>query len=156
MTDAARMAPHFPTNARKPNARDRWHTHVRSTDRGRSGRRLVLIVDDDRDTRETLAVLLALNGHLVRLACDGDQAIRAAEEFSPDIVFLDIGLPNGNGYAVCRRLRQYPALRSTLIFALSGRSGPEYEGACTEAGFDGCLTKPLEPSTLERLATSSR
>ena len=114
-------------------------------------RRRALIVDDDRDTRETLAILLTWAGHDVQEAADGVEALRLAEQFRPDVVFLDIGMPRLNGYEVCRGLRQSPALRHARIFALSGISGAEHDALCDEAGFSARLTKPVDPAALMRL-----
>jgi CheY-like chemotaxis protein len=111
----------------------------------------VLVVDDDRDTRDTLAVLLALGGHVVRLARDGEEAIKAAKEFRPEVVFLDIRMPQADGYTVCRQLRHSHACREASIYALSALSGPEHDRRCSEAGFTAQLTKPLEPSALSAL-----
>ena len=117
----------------------------------RQGRRLILIVDDDRDTRETLAVLLRLSGHAVRLASSGPEALQLARALRPDVIFLDIGMPIINGYDVCAELRQDPSLEQTSIYAISGRSGPEHERQCRESGFTAQLVKPLEPTALSRL-----
>lgn len=119
--------------------------------RERQGRRLILVVDDDRDTRETLAVLLRLGGHSVHLASNGQEALEAARELHPDVIFLDIGMPIINGYAVCAELRREPALEHTNIYAISGRSGPEHEKLCRQSGFTDQLVKPLEPGALSRL-----
>jgi CheY-like chemotaxis protein len=91
------------------------------------GRRLALVVDDDRDTRETLAILLRWAGHEVRTAADGPEALIVARDFHPDVVFLDIGMPRLDGYEVCRQLRRSPAFEHAHIFALSGRSGSDHE-----------------------------
>lgn len=128
-----------------------WHPSSAENDR-RLGRRLVLVVDDDRDSRETLALLLTLAGHDVRTAYDGLSALKAAAELQPDIVFLDISMPRLDGYTVCRQLRQSAVCRDTPIYALTGLSGPEHERRCRESGFTALLTKPLEPAALSRLA----
>lgn len=116
----------------------------------------VLVADDDRDSRETLAVLLALSGHLVQLASDGEQALRMAQELQPGIVFLDIRMPRMDGYEVCRQLRGSRACRDADIFVLTGLSGPEHERRCDEAGFTAQLMKPLEPSALYALFEKMR
>jgi CheY-like chemotaxis protein len=128
-----------------------WHVHVHSTARKRQGRRLILVVDDDRDTRETLAVLLRMGGHAVRVASNGQEALEAARALHPDVIFLDIGMPIVNGYDVCAELRREPALEHTNIYAISGRSGPEHDQACRNSGFTAQLLKPVEPSALSRL-----
>jgi CheY-like chemotaxis protein len=130
----------------------RWQQHQATfgTD-APPGRRRALVVDDDRDTRETIAILLTWAGHDVQQAADGYEALRLAEQFRPDVVFLDIGMPRLNGYEVCRRLRQTTALRHARIFALSGISGTVHDALCDEAGFSARLTKPVDPAALMRL-----
>ncbi len=130
----------------------RWQQHHahRGAD-ARPGRRRALVVDDDRDTRETLAILLTWAGHDVQQAADGSEALRLAEQFRPDLVFLDISMPRINGYEVCRRLRESLALKHARIFALSGISGSEHDALCEKAGFSARLTKPVDPAALMRL-----
>lgn len=110
--------------------------------------RLALIVDDDRDSREALAVLLTWAGHGVRLAVDGAEALRLAEQFRPEMVFLDIVLPGLDGYEVCRRLRRSPTFEHARIVAVSGLSGPAHESRCRAAGFSAQLLKPVDPAAL--------
>jgi PAS domain S-box-containing protein len=82
--------------------------------------RRILVVDDNSDGLESLATLLGIAGHQVRIAADGPSALVAASEFGPDVVLLDIGLPGMDGYEVARRLRAQPAFRSTRLIALTG------------------------------------
>src|SRR6185436_4253192 len=81
--------------------------------------RRILVVDDNRDAAESLALLLGLEGHAVQLAHDGLEAVEAAATFLPDVVLLDIGLPKVNGYEAARRIRKSPGKKSVLLVALT-------------------------------------
>jgi len=105
--------------------------------------RRVLIVEDHADTRQMLMLLIERDGHQVRGAADGLQAIAEAKTFDPDIVLLDIGLPGLDGYAVARELRQISDAR---LIALTG-----YGTLAQEAPFDEHLLKPVEPAKLREL-----
>jgi PAS domain S-box-containing protein len=122
----------------------------------RSGtRRRVLVVDDNRDSAETMSILLDLMGHDTRLAHDGLEALEAAQSFRPDVVLLDIGLPKLNGYEVCKRLREeHPAGQEIVVVALTGWGQAEDQRRSKEAGFDSHLVKPVEPARLEDLIAS--
>ena len=109
----------------------------------------VLMVDDSDDGATSLALLLQVWGHTTRIAHDGPQAIEAAREFRPDIVFLDIGLPVMDGYEVCRRLRDNPDLSRTIFVALTGWGGEEDKKRAQDAGFAFHLVKPVNPDQIE-------
>jgi CheY-like chemotaxis protein len=111
----------------------------------------VLVVEDDADAREMLAFVLEMAGHIVRTAKDGEEALRVAKAFGPDVIFLDIEMPKANGYAACEKLRMVPALRKARIYALSGVTGAAHERRCGEAGFDGQVSKPADPESFARL-----
>jgi PAS domain S-box-containing protein len=113
-----------------------------------SGGRRILLVDDNADSVEALADVLAEAGCQVRMALDGPSALRMAGEFAPDVVLLDIGLPGMDGYEVARRLRADPALRKVVLVALTGYSQPENRRIAKEAGFDHYLVKPIRFDTL--------
>jgi signal transduction histidine kinase len=110
--------------------------------------RRVLIVDDNEMVAESLAMIVRLNGHVVREAHDGEEALEAVREFHPDVVLLDIGLPGMNGYEVARRIRRELDQRLTLV-ALTGYGREEDRRRSREAGFDHHLTKPIDPDALE-------
>jgi CheY-like chemotaxis protein len=116
-----------------------------------TGKRSVLIVDDDADAREMFALVLRTAGHIVRTAKGGEEALVVAEAFGPDIVFLDIQMPGANGYIACQALRNSPALAKTKIYAVSGLTGAAHERRCGAAGFDGQLSKPADSSCFTRL-----
>jgi PAS domain S-box-containing protein len=116
------------------------------------GRRLkVLIVDDNVDLVEMLAMDVARLGHDVRKAFDGRSAISAATSYRPDVVLLDLGLPVMGGLEVGRELRARPETAEVRLVALTGWGQAEDRARTRQAGFDDHLTKPTEPGTLERL-----
>jgi CheY-like chemotaxis protein len=111
----------------------------------------VLIVDDNVDSAESLAELLALSGHAVRTAHDGPAALRAAEEHRPDAVLLDIGLPRMDGYEVARRLRQLPGGPRPTLIAMTGYGQDDDRRKSHAAGFDHHLVKPVDLDDVKRL-----
>jgi PAS domain S-box-containing protein len=111
----------------------------------------VLVVDDNEDGADSLATILELMGHATRTAYDGQAALEAAEEFRPDVVLLDIGLPRLNGYDVCRRIREQPWGRNVTLVAQTGWSQEEDCHRSKVAGFDHHLVKPVSPATLQKL-----
>lgn len=113
--------------------------------------RRVLVIDDNQDSTTSMAMLLKLVGHEVSVAQDGGTGLREAERFLPQVVLLDIGLPDINGYEVARRLRQHPSLQSATLIAMTGYGQPEDRQRSSEAGFHHHLVKPVDWETLERL-----
>jgi signal transduction histidine kinase/ActR/RegA family two-component response regulator len=109
----------------------------------------VLIVEDNLDAAEMLDLVVSRLGHVTRLAHDGATAVTVARQFLPDVIFLDIGLPVMNGYAVARALRDRPEFRDVYIAALTGWGQEEDRRKAREAGFDSHFTKPLSPTVLE-------
>ena len=110
--------------------------------------RRVLIVDDNEDGAESLAMLLQLAGHETCKAHDGLEAIEAAERVRPDVVLLDIGLPGMNGYEACRRIRKEPWGKDLVLVALTGWGQEEDRHESREAGFDAHLVKPVDVDQL--------
>ncbi len=113
--------------------------------------RRVLIVDDNRDSAESLAMLLQMLGHEVRAAYDGETGLRVAQEFSPDVVLLDIGLPRLSGLEAARRIRGDLGLRDTFLVAMTGYGQEEDKRRSREAGFNAHLVKPVDFSELQTL-----
>jgi PAS domain S-box-containing protein len=113
-----------------------------------SGHRL-LVVDDNRDAADSLAMLLGLQGHEVRVAYSGMAALEMTETYTPDMVFLDIGMPEMDGYEAARRLREQPGLEKVVLAALTGWGQKEDRRRTAEAGFDHHLVKPPEPKAVE-------
>ncbi len=110
----------------------------------------VLVVDDNVHAAQSLAVVLQLWGHDVGVAHDGPSALELAPNYRPEVVLLDIGLPEMDGYRVARRLREIPALEKVAIVAMTGYAGEEDRRRSTEAGFDRHLVKPLDLDSLEQ------
>jgi signal transduction histidine kinase len=107
----------------------------------------VVVVEDQVDGREALAAYLERQGHEIRQAGTGQEGIDAALASAPDVVLVDIGLPDIDGYEVARRLRQHLGRRVQLV-ALTGYGQPQDRTRAEEAGFDAHLVKPVDPSLL--------
>jgi len=116
--------------------------------------RRVLVVDDNEDAAGVLTMLLKMSGNEVHTAYDGAVALEAVDRLHPDVVLLDIGLPSLNGYEVCRRIRQRPWGRNTVLIALTGWGQVEDRRLSREAGFDGHLVKPVDFTALQVLMDS--
>jgi two-component system CheB/CheR fusion protein len=115
-----------------------------------SGRR-ILVVDDNRDSAESLAMYLRLLGNDVRTAHDGRLGLEVAASYRPDVVLLDIGLPEMSGLEVCGRMRELPGEPRPLIVALTGYGQDRDRRRTEQAGFDAHLVKPLDFGTLQEL-----
>jgi two-component system CheB/CheR fusion protein len=113
----------------------------------------VLVVDDNADLVEMLAMLVEAAGHDVRKALDGQSAISAARSFRPEVVLLDLGLPVITGIHVARELRRHPETVNARLVALTGWGQAEDRRRTQEAGFDHHLTKPTNPDRLRQLLT---
>jgi PAS domain S-box-containing protein len=113
--------------------------------------RRVMVVDDNPDAAESLALLLELQGHEVRTAHDGPGAVALAQGFRPEVAIVDIGLPGLSGYEVARRIRGQDGGRRMLLVALTGWGQAQDKQAALEAGFDRHLTKPVAPEQLDEL-----
>jgi PAS domain S-box-containing protein len=123
-------------------------------DRPSGPARRVLVVDDQPDSTDSLALLLRLRGHEVRTASDGSSALEEFVRYRPEVVFLDLGLPGLSGYDVARRLRAMPEARDVRLVALTGY-GTEADRERTRAvGFDVHLAKPVDPHAVESLLAS--
>jgi PAS domain S-box-containing protein len=115
--------------------------------------RSVLVVDDNRDAAELIAEALTAAGHEVRTAFDGPAALAISEEFDPDVVFLDIGLPVMDGYEVARRIRAHDGKRTTLV-AITGYGQEADRKRALAAGFDRHLVKPVPIAVTLAIASS--
>jgi CheY-like chemotaxis protein len=112
----------------------------------------ILVVDDHVDGAQTLALLLEMIGHEVRIAHDGPVALEAAAGFSPEVMLLDIGLPGGmDGYEVARRVRAQPGREGVVLMALTGHGGEGDRGRARDAGFAAHFIKPVDLEALCRL-----
>jgi CheY-like chemotaxis protein len=111
----------------------------------------VLVVDDNRDAAESLGLLLEHMVAAVRVTNDGPAALAAFGEFQPDLVLLDIGMPEMDGYEVVRRLRELPQTRRAIVAALTGWGQDDDRRRVREAGFDHHLVKPASLDDLRSL-----
>jgi len=115
-------------------------------------RRRILVVDDNADAASTVAELLEMFGHEVAAAHDGTSAVDAVTQFRPDVVLLDIGLPDISGYDVARRIRGLHGVRQPTLIALTGWGQQQDKRLAAEAGFDQHWTKPVDPARLRELS----
>jgi two-component system, OmpR family, response regulator len=111
----------------------------------------VLIVDDYRSAADTLAMLVDVWGHDVRCAYDGTSALALAAEFQPNVMLLDISMPNMSGLELAVQLRRQPRLNECFMIAVTGRTDAGHRLQCEEAGIDLFLIKPVGPSILQTL-----
>jgi CheY-like chemotaxis protein len=117
--------------------------------------RRILVVDDNTDSAMTLDMLLKLSGHETRIAHDGLEAVAAAGEFRPEVVFLDIGLPKLNGFEAARRIRGQSWGKEMVLVALTGWGKEEDRRKSKDAGFDAHMVKPVDYSALVQLLAES-
>ncbi|WP_157271217.1 hybrid sensor histidine kinase/response regulator [Azohydromonas aeria] len=115
---------------------------------GSAGALRVLVADDNDDTRDSLAALLALHGHAVLSAADGEEALRLLEQSRPDVALLDIGMPGRDGHAVARAARARLGPHCPVLVAVTGWGQDQDRSRSREAGFDGHLTKPVDLDAL--------
>ncbi len=114
----------------------------------------VLVVDDNVDAAESIAMLLALEGHEVRAVHAAHDALEAVKSFRPQVVLLDIGLPGMDGYEVARQLRSQPAIEGMRLIAVTGYGQQSDRARTREAGFDQHLVKPVDAETLHAVLES--
>ena len=114
-------------------------------------RQRILVVDDNRDAATTLAMLLKFLGNEVQTVHDGPSALRSVEEFCPNIVLLDLGMPEMDGYEVANRLRELPGRQNMVLVALTGWGQTDDRQKTHDAGFDKHLVKPVNLDTLQLL-----
>ena len=111
--------------------------------------RRILIVDDDQDGAASLGLLLEVSKHEVAVRFDGQSALECIESLRPDVAFLDLSMPELDGYELCRRIRSKPWGNEPYLYALTGWTHVESE--VLAAGFDGCLLKPCSLEQLQAL-----
>jgi CheY-like chemotaxis protein len=116
----------------------------------------VLVVDDNIDAADSTAMLLSLDGYDTHSVHSAHAALETATSFKPDVVLLDIGLPEMDGYDVARRLRALSEGAPAAIIALTGYGQPSDRHRATQAGFDEFLVKPVEPGVLNGLLKALR
>jgi len=113
-----------------------------------SAPRRILIVDDSPEIVMSLSTLLQMSGNTTQAAQNGEEAISMAEQFRPEVILLDLGLPKVDGFEVCRRIRQQAWGKEMAIVALTGMGHDEARMKTLESGFDMHLVKPLDPEIL--------
>ncbi len=116
-------------------------------------KRRILVVDDNRDAATSMALMLRLMGNDVRTAHDGIEAVEAAEQFRPQVILMDVGMPRLNGLDATRRIREQPWGKNAIIIALTGWGQDGDRAQSKEAGCNGHLVKPVNPPDLEKLVT---
>ena len=129
-------------------------------DQGQAGgthaqrRRRILVADDNKDSAESLAMLLSIDGNEVHTVLDGRAAVEAVPGFAPDLVLLDIGMPEMNGYDAAREIRGQACGKDVMLIALTGWGQDDVKRQCEEAGFNGHLVKPADYAALKRLISN--
>jgi len=130
-------------------------TVVRHHSRGVDRARRILVVDDNVDAAESMAIVLGLGGHEVHTAHDGERAIEMVREHRPHMMFLDLGMPRMNGYEVARRIRSEPGGENIVLVACTGWGQPEDRRRTKIAGFDHHLVKPASPEAVLQLVAAA-
>ena len=115
-----------------------------------------MVVDDNRDSADSLATLLQMNGHVTSVSYDGPSTLAAGEAFRPDAILLDIGLPGLTGYDVARRIRAQPWGSAVMLIAMTGWGQAEAREEARTAGFDAHLVKPVELTDIATLLRQVR
>ncbi len=113
--------------------------------------RKILVVDDNRDAADSIALLLEVAGHEVRTAYDGPDALNLAAVFKPEVVILDLGLPSMDGFEIARQIEGQSWGKDIALVALTGWGQQEDYRKTTDAGFDAHLVKPVAPEDLLRI-----
>lgn len=147
-------ATHFPRDAATGRASDSAAPRDKVLERDAAGKPLALVVDDAPDVTEMLGMLMRLAGYEVVTAYGAAEAFEAARQSRFDVVISDIGMPGMNGYELAEALRRLPAYQSVPLVAVTGFSMYDDRERALVSGFDGFLTKPINPSDL--IATVNR
>jgi CheY-like chemotaxis protein len=108
----------------------------------------IVVADDHPDIRQTLSVLLEMEGHEVTAASNGQEAVDAARARVPDAVLLDLGMPVMDGFAAVHALRKDPRFEATFIAAITGYGDPKTRERCQQAGFNAHFVKPIQVKQL--------
>ena len=119
-----------------------------------ASKRRILVVDDNSDLADSLAMLLRLEGHEVEIAYSAPGTFEAVQRLKPEVVFLDIGLPQMDGYEIARRLRADPSAKQVHLIALTGYGQEQDRERAREAGFGAHLVKPADIEVVNQILTS--
>lgn len=114
-------------------------------------RRRILIVDDNRDAADSLAIWLEIKGNETRVAYNGLEALEISAVFRPDVLVLDVGMPRLDGLETCRRIRREPWGERVVVIACTGWGNENDRRTSKEAGFDFHMVKPVDAAELEKL-----
>ena len=120
----------------------------------RQRRRRLMVIDDNKDAADSMALLVETAGHRVRTAYDGQEALDLASIFAPDVLLLDLGVPGLNGFEIARRIRRQPWGRKVALIAVTGWGQEQDRQRTAEAGFDAHLIKPVGTADLLRALRS--
>ncbi len=126
-------------------------TEVPASELPRTRPQRVMVVDDNEAMLEALKLVIELLGHEVRTASDGRRGLEVANEFRPDVIFMDLGMPHMSGYEAARLIRAQPWGEKTRLIALTGWGQPDHRQRTQAVGFDQHVVKPVRRSDLERL-----
>jgi CheY-like chemotaxis protein len=118
--------------------------------------RRVLVVDDNQEAADMISALVQSLGGDVRAAHGGEDGVRCAAEFNPDVILLDLGMPDMDGFETCRRLRAHAFGRHAFVVALTGWSQPQDRERARASGFDAFMTKPADAHALAELLARAR
>lgn len=116
-----------------------------------TAQRRLLVVDDNRDAADSTGTLLLLWGHEVKVAYNGPQAVAIAQAFRPDVCLLDLGMPGMSGHELAQQLRREPALKDTVLVAMTGFDRESDRELSRSAGFDAHLVKPVAIAALQEV-----
>jgi CheY-like chemotaxis protein len=125
------------------------HAGVQPPPQRARGTKRILVVDDNADAAESIAVLMEIEGHEVKTVTDAMQALACLDAFAPDVAIIDIGLPGMNGYELAAGIRAHRTLPKPLLIALTGYGQSEDFDRSREAGFDHHFVKPAEISAIQ-------
>jgi PAS domain S-box-containing protein len=134
--------------------REARHPGRAGTPEDQGSPRRILVVDDNQDSADSLAVLLRMLGHEAHVAYDGQEAVEVAKEVRPEVIMLDIGLPRMNGYEACRTIREQPWGKRITIIAISGWGQDTDRQKSEAAGFDHHMVKPVDYTFLRQVLAS--
>lgn len=130
-------------------------TMIASTPGESTQPRRVLLVDDSVDAAEAMSMLLETLGHEIRVTHDGPSALAMVDDFAPDVVILDIGLPGMDGFEVARQMRTRAVTKAALLIALTGYGAESDKQKARDAGFDHHLVKPVSFTAIETVIAAS-
>jgi CheY-like chemotaxis protein len=120
----------------------------RETQMGRAAGKIVLVIDDNRDAADLIGAFAEKWGHKSFVAYDGEDGLRLARQVFPEVVFIDIAMPNIDGFQVARQLRAEAQFAKTVLIAFTGYATDEYKSKADAAGFDAFLPKPADAEDL--------